>query len=228
MKWNGWLAAIVICLVASAVAAPKGTVPRSSAERYAVHAVQNGVGIGLIALTGEQARKQFVSDVNRCCVVVEIALYPAQGKALEVSLNDIVLRVDGKEMGAKPASPKMVALMLQKKAASTKDVTVSPSVGVGYETGGYDPITGTRRSGGVYQQVGVGVGIGGGPPQSGSTEKDRTAMETELSEKGLPEGSASAPVAGFVYFPVTPKKKSKLQLEYFVQGKKVSLNLPQP
>jgi hypothetical protein len=227
MKWNCWLAAIVVGVISSATAAPKGTVPRSSAERYAVHANQNGVGIGLIALTGEQVRKQFVSDVNRCCVVVEIALYPAQGKALDVSLNDIVLRVDGKEIGAKPASPKVVALLLQKKAASTKDVTVSPSVGVGYESGGYDPITGTQRSGGVYRQVGVGVGIGGGPPQSGSTDKDRAAMETELSEKGLPERSASTAVAGFVYFPVTPKKKTKLQLEYFLQGKKVSLDLPQ-
>ena len=224
MKWICWLAAIVIGVVSNATAAPKGTVPRSSAERYAVHGSQNGVGIGLVALTSEQARKQFVSDVNRCCVVVEIALYPGQGKALDVSLNDIVLRVDGKEMGAKPASPKVVASMLQKKAASTKDITVSPSVGVGYGTG-YDPVTG--RSGGVYEQVGVGVGIGGGPPPSGSTEKDRSVMETELSEKGLPEGSASAPVAGFVYFPVTPKKKAKLQLEYFVQGKRISLNLPQ-
>jgi hypothetical protein len=78
----------------------------------------------------------------------------------------------------------------------------------------------------VYKQVGVGVGIGGGS-QSGSTDKDRAAMETELSEKGLPEGAASAPVAGYVYFPVTRKKNATFTLEYTLRGDKVELKLPQ-
>jgi hypothetical protein len=52
-------------------------------------------------------------------------------------------------------------------------------------------------------------------------------METELSEKGLPEGSVSAPVAGFVYFPLASRKKNAtLQLEYKVNGENVSLTLP--
>ena len=53
-------------------------------------------------------------------------------------------------------------------------------------------------------------------------------METELSEKGLTEGSASAPVAGYVYFPGTAKKKNpSLMLEYKVNGETISLMLPQ-
>jgi len=210
-----------------AFAAPKGTVPRASVDRYALHATQDGVGIGAVLLAPEQARKQFVSDVNRCCVVVEVALYPDKDKVLDVSLNDFAISMGGSETAAKPASAKLVAATLQKKAAATRDISVYPSVGVGYGNGGYDPATGTRAPGGTYKQAGVGVGIGGGDAQSGSTDKDRAAMETELSEKGLPEGSASVPVAGYVYFPITRKKGATLQLSYTVNGRKVVLKLPQ-
>ncbi len=226
MKAKVWGSALLVVAATVAIAAPKGTVPRAAADRYSIHAERNRVGIGVILLSPEQARRQFVSDVNHCCVVAEVALYPATDKALEVSLNDFVLRMNGTEVAAKPASAKVVATALQKKAGSTRDVTVYPSIGVGYESGGYDPATGTRRSGGVYRQAGVGVGIGGSDPQPASTDKDRVAMETELSEKGLPEGAASAPVAGYIYFPLTSKKKNTtLKLEYKVNGETVSLAL---
>jgi len=222
----GWVAGFVV-IASLAVAAPKGTVPRSSADKYALHAVRDRFGIGVVALSPEQARKQFVSDVSRCCVVVEVALYPGKDGKLDVSLNDLVLRQNNSEVGEKPASAKVVATKLQKKAQATRDVSVFPSVGVGYGSGGYDPGTGTRVPGGTYKQVGVGVGIGGSGSQPGSSDKDRSTTETELSEKGLPEGSASAPVSGYVYFPVMRKKNQTLTLEYTVGGEKVQLRLPQ-
>lgn len=221
----GWAAAVV-CAASLAIAGPKGTVPRTSADRYAAHTVRDGVGIGIVLLSPEQARKEFVSDVNRCCVVAEIALYPAKDKALDVSLNDFVLRVKDPETSAKPASAKVVAARLQKKAGSDRDITVSPTVGVGYESAGYDPVTGRQGGGGMTRTAGVMVGIGGSGPQPASTDKDRSVMETELSEKGLPEGSASAPVSGYVYFPVARKKDAVLELEYALKGSKVVVALP--
>jgi hypothetical protein len=222
----GWAAALV-AVASLGMAAPKGTVPRSSAGKYALHATREKFSIGVVTLSPEQARKQFVSDVNRCCVVVEVALYPSKDGKLDVSLNDLVLRQNNSEVGDKPASAKVIASKLRKKAEATRDISVYPSVGVGYGNGGYDPATGTRAPGGTYKQVGVGVGIGGSGPQPGSTDKDRVAMETELSEKGLPEGAASAPVAGYVYFPMARKKSQTLTLEYSVNGEKVQLRLPQ-
>src|SRR5215475_9147187 len=186
----GWFAGLVL-IASLAVAAPRGTVPRSSADKYALHAVRNRFSIGVVAVSPEQVRKQFVSDVNRCCVVVEVALYPGKDGKLDVSLNDLILHQNNSEVGEKPASAKVVATKLQKKAQATRDVSVYPSVGVGYGSGGYDPVTGTRQPGGTYKQVGVGVGIGGSGSQPGSSDRDRSAMETELSEKGLPEGPAS-------------------------------------
>jgi len=220
-------AALVAGIAWLAAAAPRGTVPRSSAERYAVHSARDGVSIGVVLLSADQARRLFVSDLNRCCVVAEIALYPTKDKPLSVSLNDLAVRVRGSDNAVKPASAKVVAATLQKRAASDHDVSVSPSVGVGYESGVYDPVTGAPRGRGVYEQVGVGVGIGGNGPKPGSTDKDRAAMETELSEKGLPEGDTAAPVAGYVFFPMARKKGSALQLVYVINGEKVVLTLPQ-
>jgi hypothetical protein len=121
-----------------------------------------------------------------------------------------------------------VAMSLQRKAGSGRDITVSPTVGVGYESRGYDPIMGGRTSGGVTRSAGVMVGVGGSGPKAGSTDKDRAAIEIELDEKGLPEGSASAPVSGYQYFPTVSRKKgTALQIECVMNGNKVVLNLPQ-
>jgi hypothetical protein len=127
MKGSFWGVAGVFGLVSLwAFAAPKGTVPRASFDRYALHAAQDGVGIGVVLLAPEQARKQFVSDVNRCCVVLEVALYPDRDKTLNVSLNDFAISAGGSETAAKPASAKVVAATLQKKAADARDISVYP------------------------------------------------------------------------------------------------------
>jgi hypothetical protein len=51
-------------------------------------------------------------------------------------------------------------------------------------------------------------------------------MEQELTEKGLPEGKAAAPVAWYVYFSITQRKKNaKYQLEYNLNGETLLLPL---
>jgi hypothetical protein len=223
-----WLAVGLACAASLVAGGPKGTVPRSAAYRYPAHTESNGVGIGAALLTPDQVRHTFASDVNRCCRVVEVALYPPKDKPVEVSPDDFSLRVTGTDLAAKPSSAKLLAAMLQKKTRSQRDVTVSPTFGVGYESGArYDPITGERRGGGVYTQAGVGVGVGGPGAQPAATDRDRDTMELELSEQGLPEGAASAPVAGYLYFPLSSKKKHTThQLEYTLNGNKVVLPLP--
>jgi len=210
----------VLLFVSAALAGPKGTVPRSSADQYPSHTQENSVSLGVKLLKRDEARKTFVSDVNRCCIVVEIALYPGQASSLNVSLNDFALRAKSGASATKPSSPKIVAASIQQKAAGDRDIAVYPSSGIGYESGtAYDPVTGApRRASGISTQVGVGVAVGdsNGP---GVSDKDRNVMETELVEKGLSEGAAAAPVAGYIYFPVSPKKKSDYQLEYVIEGK---------
>ena len=215
--------ALIVIVVCAAVAGPKGTVPRGDASRYPAHATQ----VGALLLPPEQIKNIFVSDLGRCCVVVEVALYPEDRGPLEVSLGDFALRLAGADTATKPSSAKVVAASLQKANASDRVVTISPQVGIGYESGRpyYDPVTGERRGGGVRTSAGVGVGVGQTPPAA-STTRDRDVMELELGEKGLPEGDASAPVAGYLYFAIAPKKKvSTYQLEYLLRGSKVVLRL---
>ena len=225
-----WLVAGLIGATALASDAPKGTVPRAAPDKYSAHAEQNGAGIGATLLTSSQARKIFSTDVDRCCMVVEVALYPQKDGLIEVSLSDFALRVAGQDIATRPSSAEVVAGKLQRLAEPPpQGPDVGGSVGVGYENGGIDPVTGQRRSGHtVTTGAGVGVGIGGPPqpPRRGSTDADRRTLELELSEKGLPQGNTAAPVSGYIYFSVTQKKNAKYQLEYMLGGNKVVLALP--
>jgi hypothetical protein len=220
-----WTGLTVAVLVSLALAAPKGTVPRSSASRYPVHAQNDGTSVGARMLSAEEARKTFVSEINHCCAVVEFAIYPERDKPTSISLDSFSLRRMGNETATKPSSAKVVSATLQKSAREQRDISVSPTVGVGYESGNvYDPVTGAQRRGGVYTSTGVGVGIGSKGNDPGSSEKDRVVMETELSEKGLPEGATATPVAGYLYFPISGAKKGTYQLEYMLNGTNVKLN----
>jgi len=224
MKRQLRLLAMVGCVTSVVCAAPSGTAPRSGATRYQAHAQRSGVDIGARLLSSEEARKTFISDLNQCCVVVELAIYPAKDAPLNVVLDSLTLRVNGSDAGTRPSSAKVVSGMLQKRARERRDVSVSPTTGIGYESGTvYDPATGRTRGGGIYTSAGVGVGVGAAGSDPGSSEKDRAVMETELEEKGLAEGEASHPVAGYLYFPVTRTKKATYELEYVLHGDSVKL-----
>jgi hypothetical protein len=217
---------IIFAMLAFALAAPKGTVPRSSAADYPAHAQQDGISIGAKLLTPTEVRKTFVSDLNRCCVVVELAVFPKAGQPHAISLDDLTLRIAGSEKTEKAASATVVSAALQKNAQQQRDVTVVPAATVGYETGAaYDPTTGTVRGGGVYTGAVVGIGVGQRGNQPGASAKDRAVMETELNEKGLAEGDSASPVAGYVYFQIARSKHARYQLQYKWNGSAMEINL---
>jgi hypothetical protein len=228
MKGIRWLSALVICASAVAADAPRGTAARDAADKYPAHAAQDGINIGAALLRANDLRRAFSTQVNECCLVVEVALYPRKDGLVEVSWNDFVLRIVGQDIAAKPSGAEVVAGQLYRQAQPDQnphDVTVSPTGGIGYESGGIDPVTGQRRPGGVVTSAGVGVGVGSASPRPGSTEADRRTMELELREKSLPEGNSAAPVAGYLYFTISPKKNRKYQIEYTLNGNKLVLPL---
>jgi hypothetical protein len=227
---RSWPGFALIAVASLAMGSAKGTVPRDSASAYPAHAEKNGVAVGARLLTSNEAEHAFVSDVNRCCFVVEFAVYPQKDLTIDISGDDFALVPEGSQRAEKPSSAAVVASTLQKNAQAQTNIDVAPSVGIGYQKGTtYDPALGTTRGSGVYTQAGVGVGVGGGD-NPGSSAADRRAMELELSEKGLPEGSASSPVAGYLYFPRMGGKKHKdkvapRQLVYTLNGEKIVLDL---
>jgi hypothetical protein len=228
------LAIALICMSSSIAQTHRGAVPRSAATDYAAHASQESVQIGASLLTHKELKKIFATDVNQCCLVVEVAFYPAKDNFVKISLDDFMLRETGMELGTKPSTPDVLSARLEVQPA-TPDREHRPGVtsssDIGYERttqqNGSDRVT----SGGIVQRssVGIGVPIGGGGgsklPESRNAEGNRRAIEAELTEKALPETTAWEPVAGYLYFSVPKKKKGGYELVYMAGEKKVVLPL---
>jgi hypothetical protein len=209
----------------------QGIPPRSNASDYAVQKQAGTLTLGAVQLSNEQVKNSFSSDLDRGYIVVEVGVFPGEG-GVDLRRDDFMLRAPGKSGTEilRPVNPETVAGVLQKKnkQAGSKDVELHPTVGVGYSTGSRDPY-GNRYPGGWSTSAGVGVGVGNNSPYppAASTDGDRRTMETELRDKILPEGQQTAPVAGYLYFPVAGKDKVSYQLEYkTTDGSKVVLTLP--
>jgi len=225
MKPIIFLGLLTILTVPLLAAGQQGTVPRDAASNYAAHAKADGASIGATLLTRRDVHKAFSTDLTRCCLVVEVAVYPGKGKPMDVSPDDFVLRLAGTNTAVKPSSARLLAAELQKKNADSVGITTVAEAHIGYESG-ISPLTGQRIHG-VDSGVGVGVGVGGDPTAApASTPRDRDVMELELHEKALPDETAAAPVSGYVYFALSKdNKKVAHQLEYALNGQKVLLKL---
>ena len=204
-----------LTLAPLATAGPRGTVPKASADRYSAHAEHDGTKIGAALMSPEEVRKGFGFDVDRGCVIVEVALYPPNDKERKVSLGDFSLRVAGADKAVKPSTATAAAANWQQLFRVQRD---TKAVGSAEVAAGKDSF----HVGGE-----VGVETDYGPPQSAS-EKDPATVEAELTDKGLPEGKASSPVAGYLYFPILSRKKhTAFQLDYETNGNSVMLQLSQ-
>ena len=230
------LAIALICVASSIAQTRSGVVARSAASDYAAHASQDNIQIGASLLTHKELKQVFATDVNQCCLVVEVAFYPPKDNFVKISLDDFMLREAGMEVGPRPSSAEVLAARLEIRPGPPDRehrVGVNSTSEIGYEretpvnNGNNNGSTQTNR-GGIYQRQSVGVGIPvGGKPQApaAAAESNRRAIEAELKEKGLPEVSAWDPVAGYLYFSVPKKKKGGYELVYMAGDKKVVLPL---
>jgi hypothetical protein len=228
------LAIALICMSSSIAQTHRGTVARSTATDYAAHASQESVQIGASLLTHKELKKIFATDVNQCCLVVEVAFYPTKDNFVKISLDDFMLREAGIELGTKPSTPDVLSARLEIQPVTPDREHrpgVSSSSDIGYERTTQQNGPERSTSGGVVQRssVGIGVPIGGGGgsrlPESRNAEGNRRAIEAELTEKALPETTAWDPIAGYLYFSVPKKKKGGYELVYMAGDKKVVLPL---
>lgn len=223
-----------VCMSSSFAQTHRGTVPLSAATDYAAHASQESIQVGASLLTHKELKKVLATDVNQCCLVVEVSFYPAKDNFVKISLDDFMLREAGMELGVKPSTPDVLSARLEVQPVAP-DREHRPGVTSGSDIG-YERTTqqnGPERttSGGVVQRssVGIGVPIGGSGgsrlPEGRNAEGNRRAIEAELTEKALPEITAWEPVAGYLYFSVPKKKKGGYELVYMVGDKKIVLPL---
>ena len=204
----------LLLLLSSFALAQNSPSPRSSAGDYQASKTESQYSIGAKVLSKTQVQNSFATPLAGRYVVVEVGFYPADGKIIDLERSDFVLvAADGKSSVA-PATPEQIASILQKRPASSRDVTLYPTANVGYES--WPVYTGngnTKQVGGPVYGAGVGVGVGK-TTSPATTDSDRKTMETELSDKQLQSGEVSKPVAGYLYFPVASKDKTGYQLQY--------------
>ena len=196
---------------ALAVHAQHGLPARPTPDQYPAKASSPAVTVGAEVMDPGQVKNEFSTTLTPTYQVLEVAVYPAKGSTVDITLLDFGLRVDGRLI--RPAAPGTIAAMNQKKARSgSRDIVLWPAVGVS---------TGTWGTG---ANVGVGVGVGPNRPGPGSTDRDRRIMETEMDDRALQDGPASSAVAGYLYFPVGETKATTIELVY--QHGKGELKLP--
>jgi hypothetical protein len=229
---RGILFSTSLTLVFSALAcAGDGLPPRTSASDYPVHQDTKAATIAAMRMTPEQLNRTFPADLAKKYVVVEVAIYPKEGPAIEVQSLDFVLKVgDGENH---PETAEEVASMWQPHRAPHPDLTSNTHVTT--ETGvilanGTDPATGRRVNGvGTYESVGVSNAPTQTAPTPSSSRVDADRMEALLKKWALPEGKTNSPVAGYLYFRLPAKKtKGAPELQYERDGSSASMTLPAP
>jgi len=220
---------IVMSFATVLLAGETGIRPRDSASQYPAHQSGAGVTLGAAVVPPDEVKKLFAIDLNKLgYVVVEMAVYPDAN--VEIAARDFLLRMGSDGSTVRPASPATIAGRLHTKNTPPPQlpgrVQVYGSETIGYETGTY----GGRRASGVYTESTVGVGVGDSPmppppPPSSKKDTDALSVQVDLENQALPEGRFTQPVAGYLYFPASPKKSS-LEITWYGAGGQVRLPLP--
>ncbi len=203
-------ALFLFAAAALVTAAPpnRGVPARPAPADYPVQASGTSATVAADAMGSDQVKGAFSTDLSEY-LVIEVAIYPKDGKTLDISTLDFALHGDGRMI--RPVDPRTIANVHHRKANKRRDdIALYPTVGM------------TTGSWGTGAGVGVGVGRGGYPGPA-SSPRDRDVMEMELGDKALEDVSTAKPVAGFLYFPVGKKRADTYQLEYQTTGSTVKL-----
>ena len=141
-------------------------------------------------------------------VVVEVGFYPADGKTVDIERSNFALVSSDGKSSVTPATPEQIASILQKRPASSRDVTLYPQANVDIDLSCLhrqrDQASRRPRLRRWHR------GWRGQDDIAGDNDSDRKTMETELSDKQFKSGEVSSPVAGYLYFPSRGKEKWRI------------------
>ena len=220
------LCVLSICAVCAAAGVP----PRPDSSDYPAHsAIKSGGEIAAAILPADKVSAIFSPEVNKHYLVIEIAVYPDTGHAIDLLVLDFALKTGDERVF--PVTASEVAWHGKRapnsRVSKTADHVVG-AVGIGYGTR-TNPVTG-RAERGVDTWGAVGVDSRPQPnaPNAGPNSADRTyELEGKLQTFELPEGPAARPVAGYLYFPIPVKKAkgSPVSVEYSHNGERLQLPL---
>jgi hypothetical protein len=221
----------MFCLIASAgllaFAADTGVPPRASASDYQAHQTTPSAVLAASIVPAKQIEKMFSADIAKQYIVVEVAIYPQNSQPFDVDWFDFGLKVG--DTVAYVEKPRDVATPWpEKNKIPDKPVTVVTEAGVVYGRSS-DPVNGRRSGWGTYEGVGVTNDPRAASPPQPRQGPDPQAVEQRVQQTMLPEGAATAPVAGYLFFPQYNLRKAKgaeKQLQWSHQGGSAVLRLP--
>lgn len=175
----------------------------------------------------EAVREAVGSDLGGFFIVVRVELAPKGGQALNVLLDDFLLRSHSDGQKSEPFTPSQIA---GRGALVVGRTVYGGGVASGDPTG---PVWGgIPGTGQMPQQLpGQGGGIGNAAgeveatvtAQSGAKDKENPVLAV-LKQKVLPEKETREPLAGLLYFSLEGRQKVKdLELQYNGPAGKLSL-----
>ena len=205
----------LVFLLALTAAAQTGVPPRPASSDYPAHNDKAGGAI----VPSAQVAKVFSGAIARDYVVVEFAIYPANGQDIDLQSLDFALN-DGADSRAYPATPEEAAWRRRRQnTSSSQGPHVVAEAGV---------IVGSHTPTVVYGGVGM-DNRPAPPPPPPSPADDPYAIEARLRRTAFPSGRADRPAAGYLYFPKASAKRPKTGaygLEYSLSGERKELALP--
>jgi hypothetical protein len=209
-----------------ALMAQPGLRPRTDANSYSTHVEQADFSIGAALILPDRVKKMFKLDLSHAgYVVIEVGVFPAPGKDVDLSPGDFTLYVVGdKDVALRSVSADTITEGVVNRSHQQprlpSPLPANTSVGVGHGAGG--PRTETD----------VGVGIGGPAPQPcpayGCDHQTADAIAQDLWEKSLPDGRTAHPVSGYLYFPRPARKQKNAAWELRYENVDSKIRLPLP
>lgn len=213
-------------LIAAAASAQTGIPPRGAPADYAAQQTLQNATLAATLLPAEQVTRVFSQDVSRRYLVVEVAAIPEIGNSFDVLVLDFVLKAG--EDTLNPVTAGEVAWHGRRPPNPSPSVAsghIVGEVGIGYGTRP-NPVTG-RPERGLDTWAGAGVDNRPSPNPPNSSADRIWQLEGKLQALELPEGPATRPVAGYLYFAM-PSKKTKTAsrvLEYSHGAQRARLTL---
>jgi hypothetical protein len=217
---------VIATLCSLAVGDDIGVPARPNAVDYPVQqAVKSGT-IAAAIVSPDQVGKLFSSEVAKRYVVVEVAVYPVPGQSFDVEPLDFLLRVGDRTSHSElppvgkpwPGSPA--------PSAPSPQVTTETGVILARET---DPYGRTVHTVGTYTGVGVTNGSAAPPPPPRpSSGPDPYWLDRQLRAKALGRGLTPTPVAGYLYFRQSGKRRKSDTIELQYSNDDGSFGMPFP
>jgi hypothetical protein len=219
------LLAAVVLLIPAGFAETKGLPMGEGSDKFA--------RVEATAYLDKAAITQVVGgELDQGILVITVKVTPAEGKTLNVSRDDFLLRSDRSGERATPYSPSQIA------GTGTMRISTRAMGPGGVHTGNSGPSWGGMGGGMPRTMPGMGAqGMGNGTASAteAAASLDEAAGKQKenpllalLKEKILAEKETSEPIAGQLYFLMEGKQKVKdIELFYKTEAGRISVRFKQ-